>query len=300
MKTAFVTDSTLGLSPQEALEQGIHLVLAQVILEGKSYRDYLDITPVQISEALQAGKTVTTSHSSPADFQTLYENLLTNHQRVLSVHMSSKLSGFVSTAKMVAAAFAGRVQVLDSLSFNGGLGYVLGEARRKLEAGVAWENLERAIAPFRARVRGLVLPKTLEYLKRSGRISTLQHFVGNLLNVLPLLEVKEGLVQPVARVRGFHRGLEQLVKHFMKDFPEGARLTLAHAENLEAVKELAQRVQHEGVVLDGMRPVGAALLTHAGPGTVALFAAPHQGPPVSHLNEDRQRNVNPLTSLWLR
>jgi DegV family protein with EDD domain len=176
---------------------------------------------------------------------------------------------------MVAAAFGGRVQVLDSLSFNGGLGYVLEEARRKLAAGVAWENLERAITPLRARVRGFILPKTLAYLKRSGCISTLQHFVGSLLNVLPLLEVKEGLVQPVARVRGFHRGLAQLARHFFENFPEGARVTLAQAENLEAVEYLAQRVWHEGVVLDGMCPVGAALLTHAGPGTVALFAAPH-------------------------
>jgi fatty acid-binding protein DegV len=70
--------------------------------------------------------------------------------------------------------------------------------------------------------------------------------------------------------------------YFFEGFPEGARLTLAHAENLEAVKELAHRVRHEGVVLDGMRPVGAALLTHAGPGTVALFAAPHLDPSEIH------------------
>jgi DegV family protein with EDD domain len=282
MKTAFVTDSTLGLSPQEALEQDIHLVLAQVMLEGRSYQDYLDITPTQIIKALEAGKTVTTSQSSPAEVQALYEDLLANHQRVLSVHMSSKLSGFVSTAKMVAAAFGGRVQVLDSLSFNAGLGYVLEEARRNLATGVAWENLERAIAPFRARVRGFILPKTLEYLKRSGRVSSLEHFVGSLLNILPVLEIKEGLVKPMARVHGFQRGLEQLVKHFFQDFPEGARLTLAHAENLAAVETLTQRVRHEGVVLDGMRPVGAALLSHAGPGTVALFAAPHLSPSEIH------------------
>jgi DegV family protein with EDD domain len=213
MKTAFVTDSTLGLSPQEALEQDIHLVLAQVMLEGKSYRDYLDITPRQITEALEAGKKVTTSQSSPADVQTLYEDLLRDHHRVLSVHMSSKLSGFVSTAKMVASAFGGRVQVLDSLSFNAGLGYVLEAARRSLAAGVAWENLERAIAPFRARVRGFILPKTLEYLKRSGRVSSLESFVGSLLNILPLLEIQDGLVKPTARVHGFQHGLEQLAKH---------------------------------------------------------------------------------------
>jgi len=274
MTTAFVTDSTLGLSPAEAQGQGIHLVLAQVVLEGQSYRDYQDITPLQIVQALREGKKVSTSHTSPADFETLYEALLQTHDRILSVHASSKLSGFVATARMVAQQFGNRVQVLDSLSVNAGLGYVLQEARRKLAQGVSWERLGEAVAPLRTRLQSLVLPQTLEYLRRGGRISGLQFFVGSFLKLLPVLEFQDGLVKPVERVRSFHRGIEQVAQRFRKAFPAGARVTLAHTENLQALEQLRFLIQSEGVLLEGSRPAGAAVTVHAGPGTLALFAAP--------------------------
>jgi DegV family protein with EDD domain len=274
MKTAFVSDSVLGLSPAEAQEQGIHMVMAQVIEEGKSYRDYLDIAPEQIVQWLLSGKKLTTSHANLADFQALYETLLKTHDRVLSVHVSSKLSGFVSAARLAAQSFGGRVLVLDSLSGNAGTGYVLEEARRKLAEGVSWERLEEAVAPFLARVKGLVLPKTLEYIRRSGRISGLQFFVGDLLKVLPILELQEGQLKPVERVRGFYSGLKQLARRFQKAFPAGARVTLAHADNLPALEQLIALIRSEGVVLEGRRPIGAGVTVHAGPGAVGLFAAP--------------------------
>lgn len=274
MKTAFVADSTLGLSPSEALEQDIHLVLAQVVLEGRSLHDYREITPEQIVGALKEGKKITTSHTPPAEFQATYEALLQKHDRVLSVHASSRLSGFVATARMVAQQFGDRVQVLDSWSVNAGLGYVLEEARRVLAKGARWEGLDQAIAPFRAQVKSLVLPQSLEYLRRGGRISGLQFFVGSFLKLLPILEFQEGLVKPADRVRSFHRGLEQLAFRFRRTFPSGARVTLAHAENPQAVEQLGALIRNEGVLIEGSRTAGAAVTVHAGPGTVALFAAP--------------------------
>ncbi|WP_299426805.1 DegV family protein [uncultured Meiothermus sp.] len=274
MKTAFVSDTTLGLTPQEALQQEIHLLPALIMLDGKAHRDYLEIQPAEVIQALQAGKHLTTSHANPGDYQALYERLLQTYDRVLSVHPSAKLSGFVATGQMIARQFGSRVQVLDSMSVNAGMGYVLEEARRRLAEGVSWEGLEAAITPYRARVRGLVLPATLEYLKRSGRVSGLRFLLGSLLKVLPILEFKDGLAQPVERVRGFHRGLTELAQRFRAAFPSGARVTLAHVENPQAVKELSDLLKSEGVVLEGVRHVGAGVTVHAGPGAVALFAAP--------------------------
>jgi len=274
VKTAFVADSTLGLTPADAQEKGIHLALAQVIHGGQSFRDYAEISTEQIVQLLRAGKKLTTSHTSLADLQTLFETLLTTHDRVLCVLTSSKLSGFVATANLAAQNFGSRVLVVDSRSVNAGMGYVLEEARKKLAEGVPWERLEEAVAPFRARVQGLILPETLEYLRRGGRITGLQFFVGSLLRVLPILELQDGLVKPVERVRSFHRGLEQLVLRFRKAFPKGARVTLAHVENQPALESISGLIRKEGVVLEGVRPAGAAVTAHAGPGVVALFAAP--------------------------
>jgi len=275
-KTAFVADTTLGLSPEQALEKGIHLVPVQVIHGGRSYRDLLEIGPEEVLALLEKGERLSTSQAAPEDLRATYERLLLDHDRVLSVHLSGKLSGTVATAQAVARAYGGRVQVLDSWSLNGGLWLVLEEARRLLKEGVAWEALEEAVAPYRKRVLGYVLPKTLTYLHRSGRIGGLQRFVGGLLRILPVLLVREGQVEAGPRVRGFMEGMHKMAELFRKDFPEGALVHLAHAGNPEGARALGELLRAEGVQILSTLQAGAAVSVHAGPGTIAFFAGPRR------------------------
>ncbi|WP_038069014.1 DegV family protein [Thermus scotoductus] len=273
-KVAFVADSTLGLSPEEALKQGIHVVPQQVIWGNRTLRDQLDITDEEVLDLLRRGERLSTSQVALEDLRSTYETLLQTHERVLSVHVSGHLSGTVATAMAVAREFGERVKVLDSWSLNGGLLLVLEEARRLLRRGVAWEHLEEALAPYRERVRGYVLPETLIYLHRSGRISGLQRFMGGLLSILPVLEIKGGRVLAGPRVRGFKEGLRRLVELFRRDFPTGGHVYLAHAGNPEGARTLGEALRAEGVEVLGTLRAGAAVSVHAGPGTVALFAGP--------------------------
>lgn len=273
-KVAFVADSTLGLNPEEALEQGIHVVPQQVIWGNRALRDQLEITDEEVLDLLRQGERLSTSQVAPEDLRTAYETLLKTHERVLSVHVSGLLSGTVANAMAIAQEFGGRVKVLDSWSLNGGLLLVLEEARRLLRRGVAWDQLEEAVAPYRERVRGYVLPQTLTYLHRSGRISGLQRFMGGLLSILPVLEVKGGRVLAGPRVRGFQEGLRRLAQLFRRDFPAGGPVYLAHAGNLEGARTLGEALRAEGVEVLGPLRAGAAVSVHAGPGTVALFAGP--------------------------
>ncbi|GGN03849.1 hypothetical protein GCM10007092_17940 [Thermus composti] len=271
---AFVADSTLGLTPEEAARREIHLVPQQVVHGERSYRDLLEISPQEVLRLLREGAKLSTSQVSPQDLRHLYEALLSRYRRVVSVHVSGFLSGTVATAQSVAQAFGGRVKVLDSWSLNGGLLLVLERARQLLKEGVAWEHLEEALAPYRERVLGYVLPETLTYLHRSGRISGLQSFLGGLLRVLPVLEVREGRVHPGPRVRGFTEGIRKVAALFRRDFPGGAQVYLAHAENPEGAKALGEALKAEGVEVLGVIPAGAAVSVHTGPGTVAVFAGP--------------------------
>lgn len=275
-KTAFVADTTLGLSPEEALEKGIHLVPVQVIHGGRSYRDLLEIGPEEVLALLEKGERLSTSQAAPEDLRATYERLLLDHDRVLSVHLSGKLSGTVATAQAVARAYGGRVQVLDSWSLNGGLWLVLEEARRLLKEGVAWEALEEAVAAYRKRVLGYVLPKTLTYLHRSGRIGGIARFVGGVLRILPVLLVREGQVEAGPRVRGFMEGMHKMAELFRKDFPEGALVHLAHAGNPEGARALGELLRAEGVQILSTLQAGAAVSVHAGPGTIAFFAGPRR------------------------
>lgn len=275
-KVAFVADSTLGLSPEGALKQGIHVVPQQVIWGNRTLRDQLDITDEEVLDLLRRGERLSTSQVALEDLRSTYETLLQTHERVLSVHVSGHLSGTVATAMAVAREFGERLKVLDSWSLNGGLLLVLEEARRLLGRGVAWEHLEEAVAPYRERVRGYVLPETLIYLHRSGRISGLQRFMGGLLSILPVLEVKGGQVLAGPRVRGFKEGLRRLVELFRRDFPDGGLVYLAHAGNPEGARTLGEALRAEGVEVLGTLRAGAAVSVHAGPGTVALFAGPRR------------------------
>jgi DegV family protein with EDD domain len=275
-KTAFVADTTLGLSPEEALEKGIHLVPVQVIHGGRSYRDLLEIGPEEVLALLEKGERLSTSQAAPEDLRATYERLLLDHDRVLSVHLSGKLSGTVATAQAVARAYGGRVQVLDSWSLNGGLWLVLEEARRLLQQGVAWERLEAAVAPYRKRVLGYVLPKTLTYLHRSGRIGGIARLVGGVLRILPVLLVREGQVEAGPRVRGFMEGMHKMAELFRKDFPEGALVHLAHAGNPEGARALGELLRAEDVEILSTLQAGAAVSVHTGPGTIAFFAGPRR------------------------
>ena len=122
---AFVADSTLGLSPEEAKSLGIHVVPQQVLHRGRSFRDLVEIAPGEVLRLLCSGERLTTSQVAPEDLRKLYEALLRTHGRVVSVHVSGLLSGTVDTAKKVAQAFGERVKVLDSWSLSGGLLLVL-------------------------------------------------------------------------------------------------------------------------------------------------------------------------------
>ncbi len=271
-----MADSTLGLPPEEALAHGIHLVPQQVVHGGRSFRDLWEISPEEVLALLERGERLTTSQVAPEDLRETYERLLATHSRVVSVHVSGKLSGTVATAWGVARAFGDRVKVLDSWSLNGGLWLVLEEARRLLRAGVAWERLEEALAPYRQRVRGYVLPRTLTYLHRSGRIGGLARFVGGLLRILPILTFQEGRVEAGPKVRGFGEGLRRVAELFRQEFPEGGLVYLAHAGNPQGAEALKEGVQAEGVEILATLQAGAAVSVHAGPGTVALFAGPRR------------------------
>lgn len=273
-RTAFVADTTIGLSPSEAEARGIHLVPVQVIVDGVPFRDLFEFTPEALQQAQQGGKKISTSQVNPADLERLYSNLLERHDQVISVHMSSKLSGTYATAKLIAERLEDRVCPIDSRSLNAGLDYVLEGVRQAVNAGVPNHLLETSISPLRDRVRGLVLPKSLDGLLRSGRIGGLQHFVGTLLRLVPVLLLEDGVVRPFDRARGFQAALERCVEDFRRLYPHGARVTLAHAENWPAVERLQALLRKEGVILDGVREAGAAVSAHTGSGTVAVFAAP--------------------------
>ncbi len=275
---ALVTDSTAYL-PQEILQQyDITVVPLYVRFGEEVYRDGVDMSPEQFYARLPTASVMpATSQPSPGDFIEAYQRLVdAGASTILSVHLSSKLSGTISSALMAREEVSIPVHVVDTLSTTMGQGFLVLQAARALEAGQPVEQVVETLEVLRDQVRIIFVPETLEFLHRGGRIGGAQAFLGSLLNLKPLLTVKEGRVDAVERVRTKRRAVQRVLEILAAEFGDtSVRASAIHAAVPEEGEMLRQEV---GVRLNCQElliaPVSPAIGTHTGPGTVGVVVCP--------------------------
>jgi DegV family protein with EDD domain len=277
-KIAIVTDSTAYI-PQEILKGlPVFTIPLHVIWGDETYKDNVDITQKVFYERLGSSKIMpSTSQPSPQEFVELYENIAKEYDEILSIHISSQLSGTVDSAMQAKKVLPKlKIEVVDSQSTSMGLGFLVLTAARYVQAG---ENLQRSkelIESARNRVRIFFILKTLEFLKRGGRIGSAAALLGAALNLKPILMVEEGVIKPFAKVRTMQKALTRLVE-ILKENIEGktpVHLAIIQAEakndalflQEEVAKNLAKEDLAE-MVFAGISPV---IGTHAGPGAVGI------------------------------
>jgi DegV family protein with EDD domain len=262
-----VTDSTSDLLPGDAERLGVTVVPLTVRFAEEQFRDGIDLDADSFYARLsRGGTTPTTSQPSPEAFAEVFRRLLRGPgDRVLSMHISSKLSGTLQSAALAGADLEGRVTTVDSGTVSMGIQLLLRAALRDLENGADVATVVRNTETRRGRLSVYVLLDTLTYLHRGGRIGAAQAFLGGVLNVRPLLRIVEGEVHPQARVRNRRQGIERMLA------------LLAEAGPLESVG-----VMHSGApeLLDEVRPrllgaypelevrtgqIGPVVGTYAGP-----------------------------------
>jgi DegV family protein with EDD domain len=268
-----VTDSTSDISPSDARALGVHVVPLIVRFGDEQYRDGVDIDADQFYAKLeQTGVHPTTSQPSPEVFATLYKTLLSDPEdHVVGLHISAKLSGTLQSATLAAQEFdPGRIHLVDTESVSGGLQLLVRAALDDVKAGdPAAVVAERAIRR-RSKVTILVLLDTLVYLHRGGRIGRAQAFVGSLLNVKPLIAVRDGEVVPLARLRSRSKGIDMIVEQVRACLPLRG-LAEFHAAAAESMVDLEARlsvaVSNVTAVLGRIGPVVGA---YSGPGGLGV------------------------------
>jgi len=277
MRLALVTDSTSDLSQAQAEALNIAIVPLYVHFRGTTYRDWIEITPHQIFEGMRMGaEPPTTSQPSPEDFAQVYRRLLAEHDHLLSIHLSSKLSGTVHSARLAAQEFPGRVTVIDSQAASAGVGLMVMRARELAEEG---RDLGSILAEIERLKRDHLVRFTvgsLEFLQRTGRIGRAQALVGGLLGIKPILTLNQGEVDVAGRVRGEQRAEEELLEAFRK-WAQGRhriRLHLLYSADRHAPDRLEARLRQLGLPLEAIESseIGAVIATHAGPGTYGYYA----------------------------
>jgi DegV family protein with EDD domain len=274
--TAIVLDSTADYPDGPERFSNWRIVPLYVRFGDESFRDYAELGPHEFYERLRrATELPTTSQPTPGDFLAAYEELA-GHARILSMHIPLKLSGTVESARRAGEELGGgKVRAIDSGTVSAGLAMLALAVQRQLELGTTDEEVDALIARFQQGSRIVFTVDTLEFLARGGRIGKAAAMAGALLNIKPILGIRDGEVVPIKRVRGNHRAFLEFVRAFEAESEDrpSLRVGIAHAdapERLEALRELVRRTRPRAQV-EVETMLGAVVGTHAGPGTVGFF-----------------------------
>jgi len=264
-----VTDSTGDIPPDEAVRLGIHVVPAIVTIEGETFIDGQGLSRPEFYRRLpDMQQPPTTAAPSPQKFAEAYESILSGGAaRVLSIHLSSKLSAMLSIAAQAASAFGDRVHVFDSAQVSMGLGFQAMEAAALAAAGASFEAVLDAAERARQKVWTVAMIDTLQYLRRSGRVNWLRAGLGDLLKVKLLVQIGDGVVQRIGEVRTRHKAVDQLMSLVESRAPL-EQLAVLHsgiaAEAAAVAERLRPLVRRAALVVDVTTVIG----THVGPGAI--------------------------------
>lgn len=238
MSISIVTDSTADIPADLLGKYNIRMVPNLVIIGGESLEDGIDISRQEFYKRLpEMSSHPTTATASSGAYQQLYEKLFgLGASHIVSIHASSLLSGIFNAASLAAQTFGERVRVLDSRQLSMGLGFQVLAAAEAIAGGASLEGVLELIEDVRHRVRVVAMLDTLEYVRRSGRVSWARARLGNLLRVKPFIEVREGEVFSLGEARARRKGIERL-KQFLRNLGALERLAILHTNAEEEARQ---------------------------------------------------------------
>ncbi|HLJ85093.1 MAG TPA: DegV family protein [Candidatus Eremiobacteraceae bacterium] len=277
---AIVTDSTADMGPLAA-EAGVSVVPLTIRFGNEEFRDGIDLTSEQFYAMLATSpQPPITAQPTPAAFEAEYRRILNEGaaEHVLSLHVSSALSGTFNSASLAASAVdPARISVVDTRSVSAGIAMLAIEARARFESGASPAEVLEALQADIPRVELFATIPNLTYLARGGRIGGLRGLLGNVLKIVPILKVEDGAVAEQAKVRTFTRAVDQLVETAIAHIPVkgSARVAILHSVAPDLAKSVGERMR-AAVAPSSLITceIGPTVGTHAGPGAVGVCFIP--------------------------
>jgi DegV family protein with EDD domain len=275
MKIALVTDSTCDIPRDLVADLNITVVPNMLIIDGESIPDDENFSRSDFYEQLpEMTSFPTTSTSSVGYYQGVYEKILNNgYDQILSIHCSKELSGIFNAASTASREFQEKILIVDSRQLSLGLGFQVLEAVEAISGGLSIEAVEEHLGKIRNKVRVVAMLDTLEFVRRSGRVSWARARVGGILNLKPFVEVVDGHVLSIGQVRTRKKGIKNLLE--MMDTPTPmSRFAVLHTNAEEEARwmldQLSPALPNDPLVVNATTVIGA----HVGPqglGFAALY-----------------------------
>ena len=273
MTIRIVTDSSCDL-PSGLIEQyGISVLPCYVVVDDQTFKDGLEIQADDFYRRLLAdGRTPTTAQPTPSDFQTVYRELVGQEDQIISIHVSSKLSGTLNSAQQAKASLddGSAVEIIDSQLASIPLGLAVLDAAIMASKGGSVHDIAGQIRQRLSLHHGLFALDTLEYLQKGGRIGKARAFMGSVLHVKPILRLQDGEAHPVERPRNRERAMSRLVE-LAQELAPVRRLAVIYSTDPDRMVELKQG-------LTGILPAdqiiesrfGSTLGTYIGPDALGV------------------------------
>ncbi|MFN8471561.1 MAG: DegV family protein [Anaerolineae bacterium] len=268
-----ITDSTASVPPDLVQRYNLAVVPLRVLFGHESYRDGIDMDNDEFYTRLaKADRLPTTSQPTVAEFYDVYRNIVEAGDKAVSIHISSKLSGTYNAAAQAAAEFPdGAVTVVDTNWLSVPLAFEVRAAAEAAERGASVDEVVAAVHNLDPRLHLYFVLDSLENLRKGGRISGAKAMIGGLLNVKPILELRNGAIEPVESPRSKKAGLKRLLELMSATIPPNAPLHVAaiHARAPNERAEMERLIRERFNVVEMIEAeVGSIIGTHSGTGAV--------------------------------
>jgi len=281
-RVGIVTDSTSDLPPTLLEELGVGVVPVRVYFGSENYLDKVTIMPSEFYARFAVTEDAPrTSQPPPADFTQVYENVSAHAGSIVSVHLSSGLSGTYQAAKVGARPVQKtRIEHVDSRNVTVGLGLVVRAAAEAAAAGKGADEVVRIARAAADSVQTFVAVPTLKHLIRGGRVSPAKGFIAKVLGLLPVLTInREGKAEPAGRARGYAAARRKMMRLLFDAAGErvsaSRRFGVAHCDAEDGAEEVAREIRERYPESDVMIvECGPALGAHGGPGAIAVAVLP--------------------------
>lgn len=275
MSIGIVSDSTCYLPATFVAEQAIKLVDVQVVVDGKTYAER-DLALEQLASAVRTDKPTSTSRPAPEAFLLAYEELASSGAtQIVSVHLSSELSGTYESALIAASRASIPVTVIDSRTIGMAMGFAIMAGAQARSSGADASGIASEIRRVCESTKLWLYVDTLDFLRKGGRIGAVAFRVGGALAVKPLLEVKSGKIEHLESVRTKTKALSRMQELAIARYhQEPSVIGVHHVGAVSQANELAVALRTELGLLDiPITECGAVVATHTGPGALAIVVA---------------------------
>ena len=274
-KIVIVSDSTSDMTLETIKRYNIKILPLRVIYSDGEYKDRVDITPEEIYSKFKE-EIPTTSLPSPQDTVDLFNQLKQEgYTHVIVVTISSGISGTMNMIRNIADSFEGlSFEIIDSKSLSMGAGFAIIEGARELERT---SDLEKTINKIKAVLNNTKIyyvVKTLEYLRKGGRIGKVEGTIGELLNIKPIISMNEdGVYYSFKKVRGRSRSIEELLEIIKEKAREKlVNIAVAHGDAFEEAQDLLKKVKElKNIKETVFTQISPVLVVHTGPGLIGII-----------------------------